>query len=252
MNGKSEAETYPETYEACAYWGLRKESPEECARRAAAFVNLLASIDPLLSTWNKIPKPRGRGRKTPLMPSDLATLTEAFRRGVNREPGGPALEHLGLTVGAYNDGARQDSASLMMRCGCYAEGMSNACVLSLPSEGASAARLLVTPVLTSLMHSLASAWDPDWALVGSSAYRMQYREPDSAPFSLGWATYLSLRLGKVPPLPAPVRMEPVGDQGTLILLTPERFTVSNPEHVALARRVRELLADAGLMPPVTG
>ncbi|NRD54523.1 Imm52 family immunity protein, partial [Corallococcus exiguus] len=49
------------------------------------------------------------------------------------------------------------------------------------------------------------------------------------------------------PLPAPVRIEPVEDRGSLIILTPERFTVANPEHVALARRVRELLAQAGLM-----
>ncbi|WP_347402695.1 Imm52 family immunity protein [Corallococcus sp. NCSPR001] len=44
-----------------------------------------------------------------------------------------------------------------------------------------------------------------------------------------------------------MRIEPVEDKGTLIILTPERFTVANPEHVALARRVRELLARAGLM-----
>ncbi|NOK12053.1 hypothetical protein HNS30_23725 [Corallococcus exercitus] len=53
-----------------------------------------------------------------------------------------------------------------------------------------------------------------------------------------------------PPLPAPVRIEPVEDRGTLIILTPERFTASNPEHIALARRVRELLDRAGLMHPV--
>jgi hypothetical protein len=48
-----------------------------------------------------------------------------------------------------------------------------------------------------------------------------------------------------------VRIEPVEDRGTLIILTPERFTVANPEYVALARRVRELLARAGLMRPAS-
>lgn len=55
------------------------------------------------------------------------------------------------------------------------------------------------------------------------------------------------RRGPVPPLPAPVRIEPVEDQGTLIILTPERFTARSPEHVALAARVRELLDRAGLL-----
>jgi hypothetical protein len=66
---------------------------------------------------------------------------------------------------------------------------------------------------------------------------------------LGWMTYLSCQRGRVPPLPAPVRTEPVVDRGTLILLTPERFTVANPEHVALARRVRALLEPTGLLGP---
>ncbi|NMO22117.1 Imm52 family immunity protein, partial [Pyxidicoccus fallax] len=52
------------------------------------------------------------------------------------------------------------------------------------------------------------------------------------------------------PLPAPVRIEPVEDKGTLIILTPERFTASNPEHVALAARVHELLGGAGLLHPL--
>jgi hypothetical protein len=48
-----------------------------------------------------------------------------------------------------------------------------------------------------------------------------------------------------------VRIERVEDKGTLIILTPERFTAANPEHVALARRVRELLSRAGLLRPMT-
>ncbi|WP_425434244.1 Imm52 family immunity protein [Myxococcus fulvus] len=54
----------------------------------------------------------------------------------------------------------------------------------------------------------------------------------------------------MPPLPAPVRIESVEDKGTLIVLTPERFTASNPDHVALAERVRELLDRAGLLKPL--
>ena len=62
--------------------------------------------------------------------------------------------------------------------------------------------------------------------------------------------YFSRQRGTVPPLPAPVRIEPVEDKGALIILTPERFTASNPEHVALAARVQELLDRAGLLRPM--
>ncbi|MCY1044404.1 Imm52 family immunity protein [Corallococcus sp. bb12-1] len=62
---------------------------------------------------------------------------------------------------------------------------------------------------------------------------------------------LSHQRGKVPALPAPVQVEPVENQGTLIILTPERFTASNPDHLTLAGQVQELLGDAGLLKPVT-
>jgi hypothetical protein len=67
---------------------------------------------------------------------------------------------------------------------------------------------------------------------------------------VGWVTYFSRARGTVPPLPAPVRIEPVEDKGTLVILMPERFTVSNPEHLALAARVQALLDQAGLLHPL--
>jgi hypothetical protein len=65
--------------------------------------------------------------------------------------------------------------------------------------------------------------------------------------SVGWMMYFSRLRGTMPPLPAPVRIEPVEDKGTLVILTPERFTASNSEHVALAARVHELLDSAGML-----
>jgi len=59
--------------------------------------------------------------------------------------------------------------------------------------------------------------------------------------------YLSRRRGEVPPLPQPARVVPVEDKGSLIILTPERFTVDNPAHVALADEVRAVLDRAGLL-----
>ena len=102
---KPTSETYPETYFAGAYWGPRRESPEECAHRTAAFLNLLASCDPFLSHWYKPAKSRADARKHPLMPPDVLSLAELFRRGVNREKGGPVIEDLGFRVWIHNGGA---------------------------------------------------------------------------------------------------------------------------------------------------
>nr|AHE14561.1 hypothetical protein asmbl_5 [uncultured bacterium] len=45
-------------------------------------------------------------------------------------------------------------------------------------------------------------------------------------------------------------IEPVEDLGTLVVLTPERLTASNPAHVELGRQVFDRLNRAGLMHPV--
>lgn len=235
---------YPETYYAGAYWGPRKETPEECAGRTAVFLGLLAECDPFLAQWYKPARSLKDARKHPLMPPDVATLAGLFRKGVNRERGGPAIEDLGFTFWFGNGGRDNDSADLQVLCGCYSEAVSNVCVLKMPT------RLFTVPVLTCVVRSMALAWEPDWAVATSSDHRDLMSEAGSAGTFAGWVTYQSRRRGAVPPLPAPVRIEPVEDRGTLVILTPERLTASNPEHVALGHRVGELLSKAGLMQPV--
>lgn len=244
----------PESYYVGAYWGSRKESPEECARRMAAFLNLLAPADPFLARWYKPAKTQKDALKHPLMPPAVPTLTELFRRGVNREEGGPIFEDLGFSFWLGNGGGNYDRAGLRTTCGCSSAAVSNACVLSLPTlgHGANADRVLTAPVLTGAVRSMALAWEPDWAVATSSDHRDILSEKGRAGTFIGWVTYLSRRRGVVPPLPAPVRIEPVKDRGTLLVLTSERLTARNPAHVDLGRQVRELLDRAGLMQPVTG
>jgi hypothetical protein len=251
MSVKPEPGTYPETYYAGAYWGPRQEPPEECARRTAELLRLLAECDPCLSHWYKPAKSLKDARKYPLMPPEVSTLTEMFRRGVNREKGGPVIEDLGFRIWIGNGGAKYDRASLRIKCGDYCGASPNSCVLSLPTlgYGVNAERVLTASVLTGAVRSMALAYEPDWAVAMSDAHRDMIDKTSNV--WLGWVTYLSRRLGVVPPLPAPVRMERVEDKDTLIVLTPERFTAVNPEHVALARRVHELLVRAGLIRPRT-
>jgi hypothetical protein len=246
--------TFLETYYAGAYWGAREESPEQCALRTSVLLTQLAPCDPFLAEWYKPTRSRKDARKFPLLPSDLPTLTDQFRRGVNRERGGPVFKDLGFSFWFDNGGGDYDNANLRIRCGGYSEGMTNNCVLGLPTLGRSpnAERVVSSSVLVGVVRGMALAMEPDWAVALSKTHRDEYEDKDNktGPW-VGWVTYLSQKRGTVPPLPAPVRIERVEDKGTLILLTPERFTVANAEHLALAKRVRELLSRAGLLSPPT-
>ncbi|NTX05273.1 immunity 52 family protein [Myxococcus sp. CA040A] len=240
-----------EAYYAGAYWGPRRETPEECATRTADLLTHLATCDSFLADWYKPTQSLKDARKYPLMPPDVPALAEEFRRGVNRERGGPVIEQLGFNFWFGNGGEGADSAELRLTCGAFSEAIPNSCVMMLPKRGANAERVLSASVLTEVVRGMASAWDADWALATSWEHRELLEAELRTGTFVGWVTYVSLRRGTVPPLPAPVRIEQVEGKGTLVILTPERFTASNPEHVALAETVRELLSRADLMRPVT-
>ncbi|MBN8470446.1 immunity 52 family protein [Corallococcus exiguus] len=250
MTTSSEIATRPETFYAGAYWGPRHETPEECAQRTAHLLNLLSPYDPLLASWYKPARSLRDARKHSLMPPDVATLAELFRRGVNREKGGPVFEDLGFRFLSGNGGLGTDSVHLNTVCGAYSEVNANLCLMSFPSKGAHMERLVSVPVLSGVLRSMALAFDPDWAVAGSDEYRKLMNADSTAGAFVGWVTYQSRRRGTVPPLPAPVRIEPVEDKGALIVLSPERISARNPEHVEQGHRIGELLARAGLMRPV--
>jgi Immunity protein 52 len=241
-----------ETYYAGAYWRARRETAEECAGRAQAFFQAMAQCDAFFARWF-VPPPSRQQLPTPFEP-DVSTLQEMFAQGRIRNDEGGVIEDLGFHLSADNGmrpGKHQgDHAYLRVRCGVEAEPVGNACVLSLPSTGAFVERACAAPMLARVMRAMVLAWEPGWGIATSDTHRARSTERAIVGTFVGWVMYFSRHWGPVPPLPAPVHIEPVEDRGTLIVLTPERFTADNPEHVALAARVRELLDRAGLMKPL--
>jgi hypothetical protein len=234
-----------ETYYIGAYWGPRQEDAEACAQRVAHMVRLLAPVDPLFGRWFKCVKSLKESLKRPL-DSDIEGLRKYIQSRVMRDSVRVPMPDLGFSVNLWNGGSGDDDVWLNFLCGGYTENVSNACVLRTPYKGRAAEHVLTTAFQTEALRAIATAWDPDSGMAISNAHQdiIEKKCPDVL---VGWVTYLSRRLGRVPPLPAPVRIEPVGDQGTLVILTPERFTASNPEHLDLAERVRERLDRAGLL-----
>ena len=168
-------------------------------------------------------------------------LRGRHRTDVDKE----VIEDMGFHQMVWN--AKKEATDLSMTCGGYSpQGGPNSCLLKLTRERAIRERLLCNSVLTGVLTSMATAWEPDFAMASSSEM-VDLIEKGEFEVRVGWLTYLSRRLGRLPPLPAPVRIEPVGALGWLLVLSPEPMTASNPEHVAFIARVRELLHRAGLI-----
>lgn len=234
-----------DSYYAGAYWGPRKESPEECARRAEAFLSNMANVDPFFSRWFQQGKSRKDALSRPIEPTREA-LEKLVRRGKDRQ-----FEELGYSVWGWNGvGVDYEDCGFHFSCGAYSEAVSNVCVCNLPSRGSNAERVLSVPVLTGLVRSMVMAWDPERAIATSTMFRDKITSTGDAGTFVGWIMYFSRGRGTVPPLPAPVRIEPVEDKGMLVILTPDSASVSNPEHVELAQHVQGLLDRAGLLKPI--
>jgi hypothetical protein len=205
----------------------------------------LSSVDPSFARWFRQGRSRKDALRHPIEPQ-RAELEKLIRRGKDRQ-----FDDLGFRISGWN-GASDDAgaSSFDVTCGGYSDWVNNFCFFSLPRRGQEADRVLSASVLAGLVRSLAVAWEPDWAVTTSEEHRDKTTATPKPGTFVGWLMYFSRQRGTVPPLPAPVRIEPVQDQGTLIILTPERFTASNPGHVALAARVHELLEQAGLTGPL--
>ena len=233
-----------ESYYAGAYWGPRKEKPGECAKRLQIFLDNLPTVDPIFSHWFRQGRTRKDALSKPIKP-DHKALEESLRRSVDRH-----FKNLGCSIWAWNGVCVDyDDSGFNIQCGGYFEHLSNVCVFKLPTRGPHADRILTGHTLARLVKSMVLAWEPESAISTSTVHREMVTDRAGADTFVGWVMYFPLSQGPIPLLPEPVRTEPVEGRGTLVILTPERFTAANPEHVALAARVQELLRSAGLLRP---
>jgi hypothetical protein len=232
-----------ETYYAGSYWLARPETAEACARRAERFFHLLGRCDPAWTRWYE-PAGSFQEARERLFPTDAENFQKLFAQKEHRIGDGFSF-HL------WTGDSLEETSGVDGACGSADPRPPSTCVLRPYDEGIIGERVLTAPVMAEVLRAMALAWDPEWGVVTSHQYEdLLSDKVIPAGTSVSWVVYFSRLRGKVPPLPAPVRIEPVEDKGTLVILTPERFTASNPEHVALAARVHELLDRAGLLRPL--
>ncbi|MET0404173.1 MAG: Imm52 family immunity protein [Cystobacter sp.] len=229
-----------ETYGIKAYWGHRAESAEQCARRAEHFFQLLAECHPAFARWYEKSSSERQGLQLGFEPT-----RETFLKFFSREKYQSGRD--GFRFGAWTGReADEQGAMVMLRCGSKGEVAPNNLWLFLPREALGEERVLTAPVVASAMRAIAVAWEPEWAVATADGLWDELSGGGRLGCFVGWMTYFSRERGEVPPLAAPVRGERLGDKGTLITLTPERLSPSNPEHVALAWWAQTELEERGL------
>lgn len=235
-----------ESYYAGIYWPARLESAEECARRSVTFFRLLSQCDEIYARWFQQGDSVEEALQREFTP-DYATFLRFFQQEENQ------LGKDGFSLGAWTGHAEDGRGGMVnLTCGDASGAYPNCCLLYLPwsevePEGP---RVVAAPVLVNVLRAMVLAWEPLFGVIATDEWRWALRPKRDPRGFTGWLTYLSRTRGEVPPLPPPVRTEPVEDKGTLIVLAPERLSASNPEHLSLGRRVQEVLDSKDLLRPV--
>jgi hypothetical protein len=233
-----------ETHYAGSYWLARPEPVEACAHRLEDFLRRVA---PLERTWD-------RWHET------ANTFKTALRRRIALDA--PALvKLLSKKSNRFGDdssywlwtGESEDETSgFSGHCGSAHTRVGSHCILNALGQKEVAKRVVTAPVLTEVVRAMVFAWEPEFAIATSDQHVdlvVTEQFPKLGTY-VGWIMYFADFRGPVPPLPEPVRVEHIPDRGSLITLTQEKFTASNPAHVALAADVQARLKDAGLLVPL--
>ncbi|MBN9681453.1 immunity 52 family protein [Corallococcus sp. NCRR] len=233
-----------ETHYAGCYWLTRLEPVDACARRLESFLGMMAPLEPTWSRWYQSAATFEKARKRQVQP-DAMTLAKLLGKKSNRIGDG---SRFWLWAGESPD----ETSGVNGCCGGSSPYLTSTCILNPLGTSEVAKRVVTAPVMTGVVRAMALAWEPEVALATSNEHRQLItagRFPEPGTF-VGWVTYLADFRGPVPPLPSSVQVEHLPDRGTLITLTQEKFSASNPAHVALAADVQARLQAAGLLTPL--
>jgi hypothetical protein len=239
-----------------AYWRPRAESTRDCAVRLAAMLEGFARAHPAFSQWNRKANSRAAANKPAwTMPPDIAELTAVFEKGrqfkdIPRTP----WPEIGYRVSAWNGRDPPYGASLSVWPGSYGASRSlpNRVDLSLKRAGPDNADLISTAVLKPALLSVATAWEPDYAVVVPWTYWPRSFGDDGYPaLRSGWMTYLAPRYASRITPPRAAIVESVPNGGMLLFATEEQFDIENPAHLAAADAVQAALSPLQEMIPPT-
>ncbi len=235
-----------ETYYAATYWPARQGSVQSCAVHSERLFQSLSRCDTSFSHWFRQGKTRAAALSQ-AFPTDVAGLVTLFDEQTREEGRRPTD---GFSADVWNGQSDEDSSSLSFRLGGTSSRLPEFCLLSPPEQGPTAERLLRVPTLAQVLRAMVRAFEPEWGLATSHAHRDLVSDAATPGTFIGWLTYFSHRRGPLPAQPPCVHLEPVDALGTLLVLTPERFTATRPDHLALAQDVSSRLERAGLLSPL--
>jgi Immunity protein 52 len=227
-----------------AHWPARREDIQACADRLIRCLEGLQECSSVLTVRFGAGGAIDDVTAQPFNLNDTESVMRILERGRHRtDIGDRILEDLGCFFTFWNGREGRDSFTLMGNCGLFTTvaGLVNTISLQFPAE---LGELRDAKHMAKVLAAVVQAWEPDDAGVISeaavhAAVDAGRKTPDG-PF-VDWMLYMSRRLRKIPVVPPPSVVEPVGQIGWLVVVQPEPVDLQNPIHVKNVRAVEMAL-----------
>jgi hypothetical protein len=233
-----------------AYWGPRREAPEELGKRYWRMLRSLGAVEPAFNGWKFI----GTSQFRSLPPSPGRELTSLIADGVATADDGDPTPINGYHFGASTRAGSTTSVTLLVHAGFHAPNppfFANTVELQTRPLNQQNSALITLPIFKAALIGIAEAWDATWC--GAYPSDIIPLWPDRIALGrptlhMAWITYLSPRFAPMvtPPASAIVEYTPQG--GIVMTATEDRFDVTNAAHIAAAREIGAALAPVNALP----
>jgi hypothetical protein len=241
-------ENFKLIYGIMCTWGPRADTPEGLASRFLRTLAALTEIDPAFCNWQV-----GYSKQMPLAEWSLDDIVGEIVYGNDLQETGVFRPKKGYSFGAVSSppsDARRLSLDFHAGRATSANFFINTASLQTRPLCEENASLITLPVLKPALLVLASLWEPTWC--GLSPWSVHdfkpKREPHRPWFGLEWVTYLSPRFAPLVTPPRTAITEHLPNGALLMIATEDRFTVDNPQHLAVARDIEAALAPVNALP----
>ncbi len=228
-------------YDFRIYWGVRKESPAEIARRMSKMLRKLKPMSPLLKAW-----------ATDAMDPDghrISTTTKGLEpiiaKGVSRNDVDRSIdEEFGFSksiCNAFDDGS---FVALRVHAGCWSEFLHNSLVLNFPMITDVIRPLLSVEGILQILRILIECWGPDSAHFDSSflSKDLDWPKINFNETECRWVSYHPHSDWEWPELPEEVEVIEE-KRGRFLVLIDDTFAETGTGDVELVRRTRSILAE---------
>lgn len=139
-----------------------------------------------------------------------------------------------------------------LHAGCYVptEGLVNTVQLETTSLNAANAAFITAPIFTSALLAIARAWNATWCAAYPSDIIPLWPKPgpQRPHFRMAWITYLSPRFAPMVGPPDSAITDYTPEDGLVMTATEDRFDITNPAHLIVARDIQAAIAPVNALP----